>query len=390
MKDLNRTKHNEVECPSCGEVFDVNEQMRAHIEKGLRNEISQNIRADLEQKYESRLNESMEDKNDELKHLKESLEKANEEKKKLKNAERELEMFKLDQEQKILDAVHDAEIKAKTEMSTKFEERFSERLKQERSEQDLEIQRLKLQIERQNKKVEDLQNAATNSELEGEALEKLAFSKMKSWYPTDELFEVPKGAYGADIQQSVKTPYGVTAGKILYECKYHKNWNSEWIDKIRKDGTGFDIHVIVCKSTPEELESFGQINGVFICKFYELEIVSNLLRHAVLRSNSAVVKEAHKETIQQKVSEYISGPEFKFVMVNVVNAYKDIESSIRKEEQYMKKQWKSRRTKLQSVVDSLTEMLGQLDAIGSAQFNEIEFGGFMLDAPDSEGDDDLE
>ena len=35
MKDLNGTKHNEVECPSCGEVFDVNEQMRAHIEKGL-------------------------------------------------------------------------------------------------------------------------------------------------------------------------------------------------------------------------------------------------------------------------------------------------------------------------------------------------------------------
>lgn len=390
MKNLNRTKQNEVECPSCGDVFDVNEQMRAHIEKGLRNEISQNIRADLEQKYESRLNESMEETNEDLKHLRESLEKMTKEKNKLKNAERELEIFKLDQDQKILDAVHDAEVKARNEMNTKFEERFSERLKQEKSEQDLEIHRLRLQIERQNKRVEELQNAATNSELEGESLEKAAFSKMKTWYPTDELLEVPKGAYGADIQQTVKTPYGGTAGKILYECKYHKNWNSEWIEKIRKDGTGFDVHVIVSKSLPEGMESFGQINGVFVCKFYELEIVSNLLRHAVVRSNSAVVKEAHKETIQQKVAEYISGPEFKFVMVNVVNAYKDIESSIRKEEQYMKKQWKSRRTKLQTVVDSMTEMLGQLDAIGAAQFNEIEFGGLILDAPDSELDEYLE
>ena len=52
-----------------------------------------------------------------------------------------------------------------------------------------------------------------------------------------------------------------------------------------------------------------------------------------------------------------------------MNAYTEIEDSIRMEEGYMKKQWKARRHRLQTVVDSIAKMLGTLDAIGGAQFN---------------------
>ena len=75
-----------------------------------------------------------------------------------------------------------------------------------------------------------------------------------------------------------------------------------------------------------------------------LEVVSNLLRFVVLRTDSLKTREKHKESIQERVVNYISGQEFSFVLTNIMNAYSEIDESIRKEEQYMKKQWKAKRT----------------------------------------------
>ena len=207
-------------------------------------------------------------------------------------------------------------------------------------------------------------------------------------HPLDTITEVSKGVYGADIEHYVRTNMGITAGKILYECKFAKNWKNDWVQKIRTDGTGFDILVIVSTVLPEGMKNFGMIDEVFICRFHEIDVVSNLLRFALIKTDAQKTREKNKETIQERVVNYISGPEFLFVMTNIRNAYNEFEDSIRTEENYMKKVWKKRRLQLQTVTDSMTNMFGTLEAIGGAQFSLPGFDRPQLEEPGFDNDND--
>ena len=97
----------------------------------------------------------------------------------------------------------------------------------------LRLKKLQLSLERQAKKIKDLQDAASrpHSELQGESLEKAVLEILSNLYLLDTFKEISKGVYGADIEQFVRTNHGSTAGKILYECKFAKNWKDEWIQK---------------------------------------------------------------------------------------------------------------------------------------------------------------
>ena len=77
-----------IECPHCGESFDVSEQMKANIEKSVRSAITSQVREEMENTYKQRLNDRLESKDDELKHLQESLEQLKSESKDLKNAKK--------------------------------------------------------------------------------------------------------------------------------------------------------------------------------------------------------------------------------------------------------------------------------------------------------------
>lgn len=360
-----------IECPHCGESFDVTEQMRANIEKTVRASVTTQIREDLEKKYDARINDRLESKDDEIKHLEATLKQVRSESKDLKSAKRELEEYKEEQEDLIAEEVRKARRDEKQKLKSQFDELVNERLKEGLGEKTLKIQQLELHAQRQAKIIKDLQDAAQQShgELQGESLEKAVFSTLNRLHPLDTITEIKKGTYGADIEHYVRTNMGATAGKILYECKFAKNWQDDWVQKIRSDGTGFDILVIVSTVLPAGMDNFGVIDDVFICRFHEIEVVSNLLKFAIEKTNALKTREEHKETIQERVVNYISGPEFSFVMTNIMNAYNEFEESIRTEENYMKRVWKKRRKQLQSVTDSMTNMLGTLEAIGGAQFS---------------------
>ena len=62
-----------IECPHCGESFDVSEQMKANIEKSVRSSIITKVRDEMESTYEQRLKERLESSDNELNHLQQSL-----------------------------------------------------------------------------------------------------------------------------------------------------------------------------------------------------------------------------------------------------------------------------------------------------------------------------
>ena len=293
-----------------------------------------------------------------------------------KEAESKLEELKEDQEIALKKAEREATRQAKRKMDLELDELVNERLKEARGDDEIKLEKLRLELERRDKKIQELeeQRTASHGELEGEALEQATEQTLRNLHPLDHIAEVKRGRFGADIEHTVRNNSGATAGKILWECKKHKQWQDGWISTIRKNSIeyGADTMVIVTTTMPDGLETFGELDGVFVCRYHETAVVSTLLRHAILRVSGERTRELHMQTIQERVLEYVSGPEFSMVMQGVMEAYELFEDDLRKEEQYMKTRWRKRRGYLRNVIESVTSMLGRLEQLGAGDFDVVE------------------
>ena len=163
------------------------------------------------------------------------------------------------------------------------------------------------------------------------------------------------------------------AGKILWECKKHKNWNDDWVPKIRQDASdaSADIPVIVSTVMPDGVDTFTQIEEVWICRYHELPLVATLLRHALLVASRERKRDQNLMTIQERVADYISGPKFARVMRSVIEAFNALDNSIKREENYMKTNRKKNRLLLQSVIDAVTSMAAEIHHLGGGEFDVI-------------------
>ena len=363
---------NEVTCDVCGNEIDVGERMRTHVEHQVRRELSVSIRTEIEADVEARIAVEREDEVKEIAALAARNRKQREELVTLRESEIELKDLKADQEIQLKEARAEAAREAKRELNREFEEKISERVKEETGDKELAIGKLNLQLERQNSKIAELEAQRTDShgELEGEVLELAVEDTLSNLYPRDTITEVKKGNYGADILQTILGDRGNAAGKILYECKKHKVWNDAWVTKLRQDAinANADTMVIVSSVMPEGIDTFGRIDDIWVCKYHEVPLVSALLRHAVIKISQEKVREEHMMSIQERVLEYVSGPEFAMVMRGVMQAYQAFEDDMRKEERYMKTRWKARRGYLRDIIDSITSMMGRFEQLGAGDF----------------------
>ena len=293
-----------------------------------------------------------------------------------KEAESKLEEVKEDHEIALKKAEREAARQAKRKMDLELDELVNERLKEARGDDEIKLEKYRLELERRDKKIQELeeQRTASHGELEGEALEQATEQTLRNLHPLDLIAEVKRGRFGADIEHTVRNNSGATAGKILWECKKHKQWQDGWISTIRKNSIeyGADTMVIVTTTMPDGLETFGEVDGVFVCRYHETAVVSTLLRHAILRVSGERTRELHMQTIQERVLEYVSGPEFSMVMQGVMEAYELFEEDLRKEEQYMKTRWRKRRGYLRNVIESVTSMLGRLEQLGAGDFDVVD------------------
>ena len=384
-----------VTCPDCGAEFDIADRLRSHIESSIRIEMAQKYEEEREndlaihnaeiEKQRAQINDLRKDKIDFDNLLAEqdiaiqeakaqgAIDKAKEMSSELAT----LRQTKIDHDNLLAEqdiAIQEAKAQGAREAmklaNQGLEEKVSQRAKEITSEKDLEISRLELEATRKNEIIERLQQQSKSGELEGEVLELAVENQLRNLHPRDNIKEVKRGNYGADIEQSVLTNTGSIAGKILWECKKHKKWQNSWLNTIRKNALEFnaDTMVIVTTTMPKGMETFGKIDDVFICKYSEVPVVSQLLNHAVLKAHRDNQRGEHMMSIHERVSEYISGPEFAMLMRVVIKAYEDFEDDLRKEEQYMKTRWKSRRIYLSEVIDSLSSLAGKLEYLGAGHF----------------------
>lgn len=389
----------QVKCPECGAEFEVEAILRENIEQELRQQLTVEIRdrltADLQAKIEQEAEEKLRrqlssfkaESKLEKERIQEQLEEEQQrnqrlkaEKAALKQAERELQDLKEEMAEQIENARSEASREVKQKLKQEYQEQLSRELRKALADKDIELTE-KVEKERQLKaQLEELQQKLEQGsmQLQGEGLELAIEETLRKLFPRDYVTEIKKGAYGADLTQIVVNRFGASVGKIIYESKKQKNWQDDWVQKLRQDAIAekADLKVIVSTTLPETMNGFGQIDDIFICQYHELPVVVTLLREVLIQVHQEKNVQANMKTVQEQIVDYIRSDEFITVMTMVQGAYHAFSEDLRKEEEYMKKRWKARRDYLNKITTGMTSVLGSLAAIGGSQLN---FSGKLLD-----------
>lgn len=382
----------QVQCPECGAEFEVEAILREHIEHELRQtltvEIRDRLKADLQAQIEREAQEKLhqqmaslkaesklekEQMQEQLEEEKQRNKRLREEKAALQQAKRELQDLKEEMAEQLETTRHQAIRDTKQQLKQEYQAQLSRELQKALADKEIELsekaekeRQLKSQLEELRQKLEQ-----GSMQLQGEGLELAIEETLRKLFPRDYVTEIKKGAYGADLTQVVIDKFGRSVGKIIYESKKQKNWQNDWIPKLRQDAIAeqADLKVIVTTVMPDGMNSFGQIDDIFICQYHELSVVVTLLREVLIQVHQEKNVQENMKTVQERIVDYIRGDEFITVMTLVQQAYGSFSEDLRKEEEYMKKRWKARRDYLNQITTGMSSVLGSLAAIGGSQLN---------------------
>ena len=404
---------NNIKCPNCGHVFDVENVLAADIEQKY------------QQQYKDKLNQSLSKVEEDKKKLEADLQQFEEKKKKeneifaqkLQQEKLKLETEIQEQLRKSISADYENKVRMLQDSNNNNEEKLKEarqkeleflqkeqQLKNKEAELEITLQKklqeernslteqirhqeneknslketsyqlklkeLDLQLNEQKKLADEMKRRAEQSSMQrqGEVQELLLESILKENFPFDLIEEVGKGVEGADCIQVVRNSSGTTCGKIIYESKRTKTWSNSWVDKLKADmrNRGADVAILVTQAFPKDMERFGEKDGIWICNFTEVNSVAHLLRNGILKVYEIQRSEENKGDKMQLLYNYLTGIEFKGQVEAIVEGFMAMKQSIMKERIQMEKMWKEREKQLEKVLISTSGMYGSVKGIAGA------------------------
>lgn len=407
-----------IKCPNCATVFDVENVLSADVEQKLK------------QQYEKQLQQSLSQINNEKKKLEEE-QKAFEEKKRKENElfQQRLQQEKLKLEsdiqqqlRKTITADYENQLRLLQQSAQENEEKLKqarqkefEFLKKEQDiknkEQELEIilqkklleernvlmqqirkeeesrnslketeyqlklKELEKQLEDQRKLADEMKRKAEQGsmQLQGEVQELLLEEMLRDFFPYDSIGEVGKGVEGADCIQIVRNHLGTDCGKIIFESKRTKTFNSGWIEKLKTDmrNKQADVAILVTQVYPKDMNCFGEREGVWICSFSEVIALTTAMRHTIMRIAETKRSEENKGEKMQMLYSYLTGIEFRQQIETIVEGFLSMKNSISKERIQMEKLWKEREKQLEKVLLSTSGLYGSIKGIAGASIGNI-------------------
>ena len=285
---------------------------------------------------------------------------------------------------------------AKREIDLTVEKRVQEGLTATREQAKKEAEEeLKLKVAEKDqtivsmqKKIEELKHRAEqgSQQLQGEVQELELEGLLRSKFPLDIIEPVPKGEYGGDALHRVVGVTGQQCGTILWESKRTKNWSDTWLPKLRDDqrAAKAEIAVIVSQTLPKGLDTFDQIDGVWVTSPRTAIPVAMSLRHALIEVATARQATEGQQTKAEIVYQYLTGPRFRQRVQAIVEAFSSMQEDLDKEKKAITKQWAKREVQIDRVMQATVGMYGDLQGIAGKTLQEIEgLSLAALEGPDS-------
>ncbi|MBI3500980.1 MAG: DUF2130 domain-containing protein [Bacteroidetes bacterium] len=392
-------KENSIKCPECGAEIDVNavlyhqlseqakkenekkfakkEQELSEKEKQLKEdrkkqdevveqEVDSKLKAEKKKLEESIRKKVNDDKMDEMEAMKKELDEKSEQVKQLGKLKADLARTEREKQE------------LKDQITAEQEEKFNQLLAKEKEKiQNDEGEKNKTELQKRQKLIEDL-----NSKLE-EAKRKLVESSnkqtgeikeielrdfLKVTFPIDEIGDVPSGVNGADVMQYVRSNIGQPSGLILYERKEtQKKWGADWVSKLKDDGrrAKADICVIVSHAMPPDNQETHFREGVWVCTFSDVKILTTLLRDGLIKQYAAITSQTDKGTKAEMLYAYLHSPEFKNHITGVLDAFKKMDAALQKERVDALKKFAERDADILQAKQSLINFWHKVDRIAT-------------------------
>ena len=333
-------------------INQVDMQVEAEIENRER-QIRQQLRDEMLKKAESKFSIEKEEYEKELAEKNKKLQEAQKTELELRKKERELELRK---------ETLDLELERKLNEERK-------KIKEETLSNVSEHEKLKrVELEETNKtlreQIRELQRRSEvgSQEAQGEALEKDLLENLQAKFPLDDFVEVKKGEQGHDITQIVKNRMNNVLGKIIWEAKNTKNFNNNWIDKLKTDlqRENADYAMLVSLAMPKNVEHFDQFDEIWVTNYKSALDLCTVLRSALFRVNSVIVSEKNRDTYKDALYTYMTSDEFKRRITRIYDDFQKLRGEFEKEKRAMQHNWKRREKSMDSILTNVVSFAGDI------------------------------
>jgi hypothetical protein len=246
------------------------------------------------------------------------------------------------------------------------------------TEYQLRLKELEKQLEDQKKLADEMRRKAEqgSTQLQGEAQELALEAMLAHSFPFDLISEVGKGVRGADCIQTIRSNFGQECGKIIYESKRTTAFSSDWIEKLKMDMRSLkaDVAVIVTRTMPKDMDSFGLKDGVWICSFSDVSALAAVLRDGVIRVFTAARNHENKGDKMHLLYDYLTSNEFAEQWKAVREGFMSMKLSIQRERDAMEKLWKSREKQLEKVLLNAAHIRGSIEGIAGQDSIDLNLG----------------
>ena len=210
-------------------------------------------------------------------------------------------------------------------------------------------------------------------QLQGEVQEEAIEDWLKLHFPIDLIKDINKGAFGADVLQTVNEFDIQNCGSIYYESKRTKTFDVKWIKKFKSDmqKKNVDIGVLVTQTMPQGMTRMGMIDDVYVCSFEEFKGLSFILRNVIIDFSRI---KTTKENIGDKKSmlyNYLTSNQFRSSMENIVNAYVEMKKNLDKEKMQSISNFEKRRGHLDVIISKTGELYGRFNGIAGGTMPKV-------------------
>ncbi len=273
---------------------------------------------------------------------------------------------------------------AQREMELTIEKRVSESSagirdqakRQAEDELNLQVKERDQKISEMHDQIKELKRKAEqgSQQSQGEVQELELESLLRARFPHDTIEPVPKGEHGGDVLHRVFNTQSQCSGTIIWEFKRTKNWSDGWLAKLRDDqrAAKADVAVIVSQALPKDVETFDQIEGIWITSPRTMIPVTLALRHSLIELAMARQAGEGLQTKMGMVYQYLTGTHFRQRMQAIVDAFTDMQDDLTKEKKAITKLWAKREKQIEQVLEATSGVSGDLQAIAGKNIMEIE------------------
>lgn len=357
------------------------EQLKSDRDKD-KEEIEQQLRIELREQNKKAIEQAvLEDRERQALELIDRDEQLTKMQQKLKEAdERELAMRK--RERELEERAEKVELEVNRKLDEERKQVRQTALKEAAEQQDLKIKEKDRIIESMRKQLEEAQRKAEqgSQQAQGEVLELALEDLLRNQFPGDAIEPVAKGVKGGDVVHRVFDDTGIESGTILWESKRTKNWQRDWLPKLRDDQRRIKAAcaALVSIALPEGLKNFGCLDEVWVTSWSCVQGTALALRAVLIaaaRSQRALVGQQSK---MELVYNYLASPEFYNRVAGIAESFKAMKEDLESERRAFQKQWCKREKQLERALMNTAGLYGDLQGIIGSSLKEIE-GISLLD-----------